>query len=51
MSVLSSYGLSLKDEDCDLPLLYCIPKLHTCPYKQRYITEAANCFTNPLSKP
>jgi hypothetical protein len=31
-SVLSSSGLSMKDEDCDLPLLYRIPKLHKCPY-------------------
>jgi len=26
MSVLSSFGFSMKDEDCDLPLLYWIPK-------------------------
>jgi hypothetical protein len=32
---------SMKDEDCDLPLLYFVPKLHNCPYKQGYITGPA----------
>jgi hypothetical protein len=50
MSVLSSFGLSMKDEDCALPLVYWIPELHKCPYKQRYITEAAKSSTKPLSK-
>jgi hypothetical protein len=40
----------VKDEDCDLPLLYLIPTLHKCPYKQRYIAEAAKCSSKPLSK-
>jgi hypothetical protein len=31
MSVLYSFSLSMKDEDCVLPLLYWIPKLHMCP--------------------
>ena len=26
MSVLSSFGLSMRDEDCDLPFLYWIPQ-------------------------
>ena len=34
MSVLSSFGLSMKVEDCDLPLLYWIPKLHTYSYNE-----------------
>ena len=40
MSVLYSFGLSMKNDDCDIriPLLYWIPKLHKCPYKQRHIT-------------
>jgi len=41
MSVLCSFDLSMKIEDCDLPLLYWIPKLHKCPYKQHYIAGAA----------
>ena len=32
MSVLSFAGLSTKDVDYDLSLLYGIPKLHKCPY-------------------
>ena len=40
----------MKDEDCVLDLLYWIPKLHKCPYKQRYITGAAECSTKPLLK-
>ena len=51
MSVLSSAGLSMKDVDYDLPLLYCIPKLHKCPYKERYmITGATKCSIKPLSE-
>ena len=51
MSVLSSFSLSVKDEDSDLTLLYCIPKLHKCPYKQRYMmTGAAKCSTKPISE-
>ena len=40
----------MKDEDCDIPLLYWIPTLHKCPCKQRYIAEAAKCSSKPLSK-
>ena len=38
------------DEELDLPSLYWIPKLHKCPFKQRYIAESAKCSTKPLSK-
>ena len=49
-SVLSSFGLSMEDEDYDLPLLYWIPKFHNCPYKQRNIAGDAKCSSKPLSK-
>ena len=39
----------LSKDDCDLPSLYWIPKLHKSPYKQRYIAGSANCTTKPLS--
>ena len=39
-----------KDEELDLPSLYWIPKLHKCPFKQRYIAGSAKCSTKPLSK-
>ena len=50
MIFLSSFGVDMKDEDCDLPLLYWTPKLHKRPYKQRYIAGAVKCSTKPLSQ-
>ena len=47
-SVLSSFGISVKDEDLELPSLYWLPKLHKSPYKQRYIAESAKCSTKLL---
>jgi hypothetical protein len=49
-SILCSFGISTKDEELDLPSLYWIPKLHKCPFKQRYIGGSAKCSTKPLSK-
>ena len=49
-SVLSSFGVSLKDDDCDLPTLYWTHKLHKCPYKQRFIVGSTRCTTKPLSQ-
>ena len=49
-SVLCSFGILTKDEELDLPSLYWIPKLHKCPYKQRYIAGSSNCSTKPLFK-
>jgi hypothetical protein len=49
-SVLCSIGISTKDEELDLPSLYLIPKLHKCPFKQRYIAGSAKCSKKPLSK-
>jgi hypothetical protein len=48
--VLCSFGISTKDEELDLPSLYWIPKLHKCPFKQRYIAGSAKCSLKPLSK-
>ena len=42
-SVLSYFGLSTKDDDCDLLFMYWIPKL-------RYLAGSAKCTTKPLSK-
>ena len=49
-SVLCSFVISTKDEELDLPSLYWIPLLHTCPFKQRYIGGSAKCPTKALSK-
>ena len=50
--VLCSFGISTKDGELDFPSLYWIPKLHECPYTQRYIDidGSSKCFTKPLSK-
>ena len=41
-SVRLTFGISLPEEDIDLPKLYWIPKLHkNPPYKQRYIAGSA----------
>ena len=45
-----TFGISLPEEDIDLPKLYWIPKLHKNPYKQRYIAGSAKCSTKPLSQ-
>ena len=34
-SVMLTFGISLPEDDIDLPKLYWIPKLHMNPYKQR----------------
>ena len=49
MSVICSLGISTKDGELDLPLLYCIPKLHKCPFRKRYIAGSAKCSTKSLS--
>jgi len=49
-SVSCSFGISPNDKELDLPSLYWIPKLHKCPFKQRYIAGSAKCSTKPLSK-
>ena len=50
LSVLQSFGVKTDPEEFELPALYWMPKLHKCPYKQRYIAGSAKCSTKPLSK-
>ena len=40
-SVMLTFGISVPEEDIDLPKLYWIPKLHKNPYKKRYIAGSA----------
>ena len=49
-SVMLTFGISLPEEDIDLPKLYLIPKLHKNLYKQRYIVGLAKYSTKPLSQ-
>jgi len=46
-SMISSFGLSVKDDYVVLPYLYWI---HKCPYKERYIAGSAICSIKSLSK-
>jgi hypothetical protein len=47
--VLNTFDIPKNQDQFDLPNLYWIPKLHTNPYKQRYIAGSNKCFTKPLS--
>ena len=49
MSVLSTCGISMDNDDCKLLWLYWIPRLHQCPFKQRYIPGGAKYSAKPLS--
>ena len=49
-SVMLTFGISLPEEDNNLPKLYWIPKLHKNAYKQRYIAGSTKCSTKPLSQ-
>jgi hypothetical protein len=49
-SVLCSFRISTKVGELDLLSIYWIPKLHKCPYRQRYIAGFAKCSTKPISK-
>ena len=49
-SVMMTFGISLPDEDTDLPKLYRIPKLHKNPYKQRCFAGSAKCSPKPFSQ-
>ena len=48
-SAMLTFGIFLPEEDIDLLKLYCIPKLHKNPYKQRCIAGSPKCSTKPLS--
>ena len=43
-------GEPMSSERLAVRSLYWIPKLHKCPFKQRYIAGSAKCSTIPLSK-
>ena len=46
-SVLTSFDPN--EDGLDLPYIYWIPKMHTNPYKHRFIAGSAKCSTKPLS--
>ena len=45
-SVLSSFDLSTQDYCCEIPLLYCIHKLHKYPFKHRFTAGSADISPN-----
>ena len=46
ISVLSSFVLYMRDEYCDLLLLYWIPRLHKCPTSNVISQELPNVHAN-----
>ncbi|KAK3100197.1 hypothetical protein FSP39_016041 [Pinctada imbricata] len=48
-SALASFGFDTTKLDLDLPYLYCIPKMHKNPYKQRFIAGSSKCSTKSVS--
>ena len=41
---------NIKIDRIDLPTLYSLPKLHTTPYKSRFISNTSHCSTTILSE-
>ena len=48
-SFMASLNIPVTEKSNELPSLYWTPKLHKCPYKQRYIAGSSNCSTKELS--
>jgi hypothetical protein len=49
ISFMTSLNIPSGKESEDIPYLYCIPKLHKAPYKERYIAGSSTCSTKELS--
>ena len=43
-------GVKAKENQDKVPTLYWLPKLHTKPYKARFIANSSSCTTTELSK-
>ena len=48
--ILLNCKINLGGKNLDLPYMYWIPKLHKCPYKQRFIAGSSMCSTKPRSR-
>ena len=44
------FGVKAKENQDKVPTLYWLPKLHTKPYKARFIANSSSCTTTDLSK-
>jgi hypothetical protein len=40
----ASFEIPTKDDELDLPSLYCMPKVHKYSLKQRYIAGSSKCY-------
>ena len=40
----------VKLDKCELPTFYWLPKLHTNPFKSRFISNSSHCSTTILAK-
>ena len=47
--VVASFGIQTTDEKLELPYIYWIPKMHTHPYKHRFIAGSSKCLIKLLS--
>ena len=44
------FVVSVNEDQESLPTFYWLPKLHTKPYKARFIANSSSCTTTELSK-
>ena len=49
LSDLNTFNIPKNQDQFELSYIYCNPKLHKNPYKQRYIAGSSKCSTKPLS--
>ena len=50
MELCARYGLTLKEDEKTLPIMYWTPKMHYTPSRARFIVSSSKCSTKPLSR-
>ena len=48
--ITAKFAAGIKENQEQLPTLYCLPKLHKRPYKARFIANSSSCTAIELSK-
>ena len=48
--IAAKFAVGIKENQEQLPTLYCLPKLHKQPYKARFIANSSSCTATELSK-
>ena len=46
----NTFAVDVKERQDRLPAIYWLPKLHSRPYKARFIANSSSCTTKELSK-